>query len=95
MKLWNIGVRIFKGLNLFKVYHFGSLTTRKNINIIKNRGDLTFLKKWGMSTKFFKKYYLKSRSKYYGPLDNPNKDIFYFYDLFKCKIKLFYLNLNL
>ena len=30
MKLWKIGVRIFKGLNGFKVYHFGSLTTRKN-----------------------------------------------------------------
>ena len=29
MKLWNEGVRIFKGLNDFKVYHFGSLTTRK------------------------------------------------------------------
>ena len=29
MKLWREGVRIFKGLNDFKVYHFGSLTTRK------------------------------------------------------------------
>ena len=29
MKLWNEGVRIFKGLNNFKVYHFGSITTRK------------------------------------------------------------------
>ena len=29
MKLWKEGVRIFKGLNNFKVYHFGSLTTRK------------------------------------------------------------------
>ena len=95
MKLWKIGVRIFKGLNSFKVYHFGSLTTRKNKDIIRNKGDLTFLKKWGISTKFFKKYYLKSKTKYYGPLNNPNKNIFYFIDLLKCKIKLFYLNLNL
>ena len=29
MKLWKEGVRIFKGLNDFKVYHFGSITTRK------------------------------------------------------------------
>ena len=29
MKLWNEGVRIFKGINDFKVYHFGSITTRK------------------------------------------------------------------
>ena len=94
MKLWKIGIRIFKGLNSFKVYHFGSLTTRKNKNIIRNKGDLTFLKKWGITTKFFKKYYLKSKTKYYGPLSNPNKNIFYYFDLLKCKIKLFYLNLN-
>ena len=94
MKLWKIGIRIFKGLNSFKVYHFGSLTTRKNKNIIRNKGDLTFLKKWGITTKFFKKHYLKSKTKYYGPLSNPNKNIFYYFDLLKCKIKLFYLNLN-
>ena len=29
MKLWNSGVRIFKGLNKFKVYHFGSISMRK------------------------------------------------------------------
>ena len=95
MKLWKIGVRIFKGLNSFKVYHFGSLTTRKNKNIIRNNGDITFLKKWGITTKFLKKHYLKSKTKYYGPLSNPNKNIFYFIDLLKCKIKLFYVNLNL
>jgi GT2 family glycosyltransferase len=94
MKLWKVGVRIFKGLNSFKVYHFGSLTTRKNKNIIKNKGDETFLKKWGVTTKFFKKYYLKSKTKYYGPLKNPNKNISYYFDLFKCKIKIFYLKLN-
>ena len=94
MKLWKVGVRIFKGLNSFKVYHFGSLTTRKNKNIIKNKGDETFLKKWGVTTKFFKKYYLKSKTKYYGPLKNPNKNISYYFDLFKCKKKIFYLKLN-
>ena len=67
MKLWREGVRIFKGLNDFKVYHFSSLTTRKKKNFIQNRGDKTFLKKWGFSTKFFKKYYLKSKTKYEGP----------------------------
>ena len=29
MKLWKEGVRIFKGVNKSRVYHFGSLTTRK------------------------------------------------------------------
>jgi len=94
MKLWKVGVRIFKGLNSFKVYHFGSLTTRKNKNIIKNKGDETFLKKWRITTTFFKKYYLKSKTRYYGPLKNPNKNICYYFDLFRCKIKIFYLKLN-
>ena len=35
MKLWREGVRIFKGLNDFKVYHFGSLTTRKKKILFK------------------------------------------------------------
>jgi len=91
MKLWNIGVRIFKGLNNFKVYHFGSLTTRKNKKIIKNRGDITFLKKWGITTSFFKKYYLKSKTIYKSPLEEPKKNIFFLYGLLKCKIKLAYL----
>ena len=89
MKLWKENVRIFKGLNDFKVYHFGSLTTRKNKNLIQNRGDKTFLKKWGFSTKFFKKYYLKSKTKYEGPLNEPKKTFNYFLDLLICKIRLF------
>ena len=91
MKLWKIGVRIFKGLNKFKVYHFGSLTTRKNNKIIKNKGDITFLKKWGISVSFFKKHYLKSKTSYKKPLIEPKKSIIYFLDLLKCKIKLTYL----
>ena len=87
MKLWKEGVRIFKGLNDFKVYHFGSLTTRKKKNFIQNRGDKTFLKKWGISTKFFKKYYLKSKTKYNGPLNEPNVTIGYILGLLSCKIQ--------
>ena len=90
MKLWNEGVRIFKGLNNFKVYHFGSLTTRKKKDFIKNKGDKTFLKKWGITTKFFKKYYLKSKTKYSGPLSEPKININYIFDLFICKIKLIF-----
>tara|TARA_B100001057_G_scaffold395147_1_gene404612 strand:+ start:319 stop:1152 length:834 start_codon:yes stop_codon:yes gene_type:complete len=91
MKLWNEGVRIFKGLNDFKVYHFGSLTTRKKNNLIQNKGDKTFLKKWGFSTKFFKKYYLKSKTKYDGPLNEPKKTFNYIFDLLICKIRLFFV----
>ena len=93
MKLWNEGVRIFKGLNKFKVYHFGSITTRKNKNIIKNKGDDIFLRKWGITTKFFKKYYLRSKTKYNGSLNYPKKNFFYFLDLIKCKLKLLLLKI--
>jgi len=90
MKLWKEGVRIYKGLNDFKVYHFGSLTTRKKKNLIQNRGDKTFLMKWGISTKFFKKYYLKSKTKYNGPLKEPNITIGYMLGLLSCKIQSFF-----
>ena len=91
MKLWKMGVRIFKGLNDFKVYHFGSLTTRKKKNFIQNRGDKTFLKKWGITTKFFKKYYLRSKTRYNGPLSNPNKNLVFFSALLICKIKKLFI----
>ena len=93
MKLWNEGVRIFKGLNKFKVYHFGSITTRKNKNIIQNKGDITFLLKWGITTKFFKKYYLRSKSKYNGPLNLPKRNFFYFFDMLICKIRFFLIKI--
>ena len=43
MKLWKEGVRIFKGVDKSRVYHFGSLTTRKNKTIIRNDANKTFL----------------------------------------------------
>jgi len=87
MKLWNQGVRIFKGLANFKVYHFGSVTTRKKDGFKQNRGDKTFLKKWGITIKFFKKYYLKSKSKYFGPLSDPKITLNYLFELMLCKIR--------
>ena len=89
MKLWKNGIRVFKGINDFKVYHFSSITTRKKPDLIQNKGDQIFLKKWGITTKFFKKHYLKSRSKFEGPLSNPQKTLQYYFELFLCKIKLF------
>ena len=56
MKLWNLGVRLFKGLGECRVYHFSSLSLRKKV---WNNGAKTFLLKWGISIKFFKKHYLK------------------------------------
>ena len=93
MKLWNKGIRIFKGINKFRVYHFSSTTTRKKINFKRNKGDITFIKKWGFSHKFFKKHYLKSRTLYIAPLNNPDKNFIYYLDLFLCKLKIIYLKI--
>ena len=93
MKLWKYGVRIFKGINNFKVYHFSSVTMRKNKNMIVNNGHKIFLKKWGISIKFFKKYYLKSKTRFLGELSEPKKTINFFIDFFICKIKLFYIKI--
>ena len=92
MKLWKKGVRIFKGLNDFKVYHFGSLTTRKNTNLVKNRGNKIFLKKWGITINFFKKYYLKSKTEYHGPLREPNITPGYIFGLLFCKLQYIFHN---
>ena len=88
MKLWKAGVRLFKGLGKCRVYHFSSVSLRKKA---WNRGARTFLLKWGISIKFFKKYYLKTDSFFYGPLTEPNKNFSFFFDLLKCKLSLIYL----
>ena len=41
--------------------------------------------------KIFKKHYLKSNEKYDGALSNPVKNFRYYIDLFKSKIKLYYI----
>ena len=98
-KLWDIGVRIFKGLQHSKVYHFGSIVTRqkeKKFNTLTetgSKGSKIFLLKWGFSIKFFKKHFLKSNKIYNSPLDEPKKDLKYFYDLIICKIHLFFLKI--
>jgi glycosyltransferase involved in cell wall biosynthesis len=96
MKLWKIGVRIFKGLAKCKVYHFGSVVTRQKEKkyLTKtetgNKANKIFLLKWGISIKFFKKHYLKSDTKYNKPLDEPSKKLSYFWELIKCKITYLY-----
>ena len=87
MKLWNIGVRLFKGIGNCRVYHFSSLSLRKKA---WNNGAKTFLLKWGLSIKFFKKHYLRSDQKFEGHLKEPSKNLFYFIDLLKCKISFLY-----
>ena len=97
MKLWKYGVRIFKGINNCKVYHFGSIVTRKykdhpNIKTESgSKGGKIFLLKWGITINFFKKFYLRSDSKYSGELTEPQKNFKFYYKLFLCKLFFLYL----
>ena len=96
MKLWQAGVRIFKGLNKFKVYHFGSISLRKKPELKVNKGTNTFLKKWGITPVFFTKHYLKGglfsdntirTMPYNGPLKEPKINLSYVMGKIICGLK--------
>ena len=87
MKLWKLGVRLFKGLGECRVYHFSSLSLRKKA---WNNGAKTFLLKWGISIKFFKKHYLKSNQIFQEILGEPKRNVNYYAGLIKCKIAFFF-----
>ena len=70
MKLWQQGVRIFKGVGESRAYHFMSKSTGR---VKMNDGKSTFLKKWGVSSSWFVKTVLKQGEIYNGPL--PEKKI--------------------
>ena len=97
MKLWKIGVRIFKGINDFKVYHFGSIVTRKYKDDSKiitesgSKGGKIFLLKWGMTIKFFKKFLMKSDTKFNGELKDPIRNFSFYINLFITKVNYFYV----
>ena len=68
-KLWETGVRYFKGKGDSLVYHFGSKSTNR---IKKNKGRKTFLLKWGISSRTFTQKYLKMGQKFTGYLTSPD-----------------------
>jgi glycosyltransferase involved in cell wall biosynthesis len=68
MKLWNAGVRYYKGVGRSRVYHFGSKTTGR---IVRNNGNRQFLDKWGMSISTFYKYYLRMGKPFDGKSVEP------------------------
>ncbi|HAZ00628.1 MAG TPA: family 2 glycosyl transferase [Marinilabiliales bacterium] len=67
-KLFDAGVRIFKGKGTSLVYHFGSKSTNR---IKKNNGRKTFILKWGLTSKTFTQQYLKLGQPFYGYVETP------------------------
>jgi glycosyltransferase involved in cell wall biosynthesis len=72
MKLWMMGIRLFKGLGKSRVYHFGSRSTGR---IRKNNGYYRFIQKWGMTSSTLTKYYLRRGQPFDGPLSEPGLSI--------------------
>ena len=96
VKLWNLGIRIFKGINDFKVYHFGSTVLRKKKKSISkknygSKGAKIFLLKWGFTIKFFKKFYLKSNTMYKNPLNEPKINFDYLINYFITRLNYYYV----
>lgn len=71
-KLLLAGVREFRGVGSSLVYHFGSKTTSR---IRKNNGRRIFLSKWGISSRVFRREFMKIGQKYTGPLPEPDLGI--------------------
>jgi glycosyltransferase involved in cell wall biosynthesis len=70
MKLWNAGVRLFKGIGNSRVYHFRSKSTQRHV--VLNRGYHTFISKWGITSSTLTKYFLRRGEAFDGPLKEPN-----------------------
>lgn len=68
LKLWQFGVRNFKGVSRSRVYHFLEYSTRQIGNKKVKRGNKTFLNKWGISANMFYTFYLHMGSPYNGSL---------------------------
>lgn len=56
MKLWQAGVREFRGVGSSLVYHFMSRSTAR---VKKNNGRKQFAEKWGIPSSFFYREYLQ------------------------------------
>lgn len=73
MKLFEAGIRLFKGVDKSRVYHFGSKSTKR---IKMNNGSKQFLNKWGLTSATFSKYFLRRGEAFTGPItvdySNPN-----------------------
>ncbi len=82
-KLWQVGVRDFKGIGASRVYHFMSKSTGR---IVKNNGRKQFLLKWGLTSATFTNLVLCRGQKSVGLLQEP-KSTEYKLQLLKSKIK--------
>ena len=94
MKLWNEGVRLFKSLSESRIYHFKSKTLRRKVSSVGSKSGKIFLRKWGITIKFFRKYYLEAGTVFRNELKGPKKSLFYYLELLFCKINSSCINIT-
>lgn len=82
-KLWQEGVRYFKGIGHSKVYHFMSKSTHK---IVKNDGRKQFMQKWQVTPSYFYCHMLQMGNVWKGILPTPPKSIAYWISKCKCML---------
>jgi len=63
MKLWQMGIRLFKSVPKSRVYHFGSKSVSR---VKKNNGYYQFISKWRITAGTFNKYYLRTGTPFNG-----------------------------
>jgi len=83
MKLWQAGIRYFKGVGKSRVYHFAAKTT-KRISKTTSGGYYKFIDKWGITSKTFTDKFLKRGKPFTGKLSEPEID---FFDKLNVKLK--------
>ena len=87
MKLWNEGVRNFRGIGKSLVYHFQSKST---VKVKKNNYRKTFASKWGITSSYLYKTILRLGDDYDGKKLVDKKNFKYL----TAKLKAFYLKIK-
>jgi len=93
MKLWQAGVRRFKGVSASRVYHFFESSTKRLKNTPSNKGSRLFLKKWGITARTFYLFYLRMGEPY-RELTKPANEFRFLWKKFLCKLKRLWLYLR-
>jgi GT2 family glycosyltransferase len=71
-KLFEAGVRLFKGKGNSLVYHFGS---KSIFRVKQNDGRKTFVRKWGYTSKIFSENFLRRGEHFFGSISEPELSI--------------------
>lgn len=87
MKLWNAGVRNFRGIGKSLVYHFQSKST---VKVKKNNYRKTFASKWGITPSYLYKTLLRLGDVYDGKALVDKKNLSYYLN----KLKAIYIKIK-